>query len=145
MDHTHDEEIVNAPEVLQQPTPPPLDSQTAGLTDTHITNQPDIKRMDIDEDTTAPDMLSPMSAEGDKQEENDIQALRNTDICSPSMSYDFSNVRVCPASKYTFVQVQRLILIQADTFFAILLSPRRQQIPWHPTIRTPSLRGTSGY
>ncbi|KAH6678048.1 vacuolar import and degradation protein-domain-containing protein [Halenospora varia] len=104
MDHTHDEEIVNAPEVLQQPTPPPLDSQTAGLTDTHITNQPDIKRMDIDEDTTAPDMLSPMSAEGDKQEENDIPALRNTDICSPSMSYDFSNVRLIPSSPSSFLR-----------------------------------------
>ncbi|KAH8662837.1 vacuolar import and degradation protein-domain-containing protein [Tricladium varicosporioides] len=103
MDQTHDEAVVNAPEVLQQPTPP-SDSQNAGLTDRHITDQPEIKRMDIDEDTTAPDMLSPMSAEGDKQEENDLPALRNTDICSPSMSYDFSNVRLIPSSPSSFLR-----------------------------------------
>jgi hypothetical protein len=50
--------------------------------------------MDIDEETTAPDMLSPMSAEGDKPEESELPALSATDLGSPSMGYDFSNVRV---------------------------------------------------
>jgi hypothetical protein len=50
--------------------------------------------MDIDEETSAPDMLSPISAEGDKQEEAELPALANTDLGSPSMGYDFSNIRV---------------------------------------------------
>ena len=94
MDDSHDEAIVTAPEVLQQPTPPPSDSQATGSTDTHIADQPDPKRMDIDEDTTAPDMLSPMSAEGDKPDENELPALSSADLGAPSMRYDFSNIRV---------------------------------------------------
>jgi hypothetical protein len=93
MDDSHDEAIVTAPEVLQQPTPP-SDSQATGSTDTHIADQPDSKRMDIDEDTTAPDMLSPMSAEGDKPDENGLPALSSADLGAPSMGYDFSNIRV---------------------------------------------------
>ena len=94
MDESRDEAIVTAPEVLQQPTPPPSDSQAAGSTDTHIADQQNIKRMDIDEDPTAPDILSPMSADGDKQEESELPALSSTDLGSPSMGYEFSNVRV---------------------------------------------------
>jgi hypothetical protein len=94
MDEPRDEAIVTAPEVLQQPTPP-SDSQAASSTDTHIADQQNIKRMDIDEDPTAPDMLSPMSADGDKQEESELPALTSTDLGSPSMGYDFSNIRVC--------------------------------------------------
>ena len=94
MDDSHDEAIVTAPEVLQQPTPPPSDSQATGSTDTHIADQPDPKRMDIDEDATAPDMLSPMSAEGDKPDENGLPALSSADLGAPSMGYDFSNIRV---------------------------------------------------
>jgi glucose-induced degradation protein 4 len=96
MDDSHSEAIVAAPEVLQQPTPP-QDSQPAGSADTYISEQQDIKRMDMDEDTTAPDMLSPMSADGDKQEESELPALASADLGSPSMGYDFSNIRVCGA------------------------------------------------
>jgi hypothetical protein len=99
MDETPDEAISDAPEVLQQPTPPPSDSQVTGSTDTHIREPQDAKRMDIDEETTAPDMLSPMSTEGDKQEESELPALSATDLGSPSMGYDFSNVRVSSLSK----------------------------------------------
>jgi hypothetical protein len=83
-----------APEVLQQPSPPPSDSHTSGSTDAHIAEQQQTKRMDIDEEPSAPDMLSPMSAEADKQDESDLHPLTRADLGSPSMGYDFSNIRV---------------------------------------------------
>lgn len=55
--------------------------------------------MDIDEDTTAAEMLSPISVEGgEKQEERELSALAAPDLGSPSMGYDFSNIRVCEIS-----------------------------------------------
>lgn len=95
MDVPHDEAIATAPEVHQQPTPPPTDSRAAGSTDTHIAEQHNTKQMDVEEENSGPDMLSPMSAEGDKQEESELPAFSNTDLESPSMGYDFSNIRVC--------------------------------------------------
>lgn len=94
MDESQDEAIVTAPEVLQQPTPPPSDSQVTGSTEIHIAEQQQTKRMDIDEETGGPDMLSPMSAEADKQDDSELPTLSSTDLSSPSMGYDFSNIRV---------------------------------------------------
>lgn len=89
------EENLPAPEVLQQPSPSPPESHTAGSTDTHIAEPQQGKRMDIDEEASAPDMLSPMSAEADKQQdESDLHQLTRSDLSSPSMGYDFSNIRV---------------------------------------------------
>ena len=86
---------VPAPEVLQQPTPSPPESHTNGSTDTHIAEQHQSKRMDIDEEASAPDILSPMSAEADKQpDESDLHQLTRSELGSPSMGYDFSNIRV---------------------------------------------------
>ena len=85
---------VPAPEVSQQPTPPPSDSQPAGSADTHITRQRESKRTDIEEEINAPDMLSPISTEGEKHEDNELRTLTRTDLGSPSMGYDFSNIRV---------------------------------------------------
>ena len=95
MDHTSEESIITAPEVHQQPTPPPSDSHI-GSTESHSGNQQTLKRMDIDEETNAgPDMLSPMSADTDnKQEEPELPALTSTDIPSMGKYSDFSNVRV---------------------------------------------------
>ena len=95
MDESHNEEIVTTSGILQQPTPPPTDSQLPGSADSHIADQHNIKRMDIDEDSTVTDMLSPMSADGDKHEDGELPALTSTDMGSPSMGYDFSNIRVC--------------------------------------------------
>ncbi len=108
MDESHDEPIVTAPEVLQQLTPPPTDSQVTGSTETHITEQQQTKRMDIDEETGGPDMLSPMSAEADKQDDGEMPTLSSTDLGSPSMGYDFSNVRV---RKYATKEIHRRVLI----------------------------------
>ncbi len=83
-----------APPVLQQPSPPPSHSHTAGSTDPHIAEQQQTKRMDIDEEASAPDMLSPMSAEADKQDESELHPLTRADLGSPSIGYDFSNIRV---------------------------------------------------
>lgn len=104
MDDTHAEVIPDGLEAYQQPTPPPSDSQPAGSTDTHITQQRETKRMDIDEEASAPDMLSPMSAEGEKQEDTELHALETTDLGSPSTGYDFSNIRLIPSSPSTFLR-----------------------------------------
>lgn len=86
-------ELVAAPsEVQQQPTPPPQDSQVAGPTEGH--NMRSVKRMDTEEETAAPDMPSPMSADGEKHDERELPVLNSTDLGPPSLSYDFSNVRV---------------------------------------------------
>lgn len=98
-DESHDEAIVTTTavevEVLQQPTPPSSDAHATGSTETHIAEQPNVKRMDVDEEAAAQDMLSPMSAEGDKQDEAELPAITSTDLGSPSMGYDFTNIRVC--------------------------------------------------
>ncbi|RDL42239.1 Vesicle-mediated transport protein-like protein Vid24 [Venustampulla echinocandica] len=104
MDDTPEETILAAAEVLQQPTPPASGSRAAGSTETRITEQPEVKRMDIEEDNVAHDMLSPMSAEADKQDDTDIHALANTDLGSPSMGYDFSNIRLIPSSPSSFLR-----------------------------------------
>jgi len=106
MDHTSEEGIEVAPEVYQQPTPPPTDSHVPGSTETHIANGEDVKRLDIEEETNAgPDMLSPMSTDADnKQEESEMPALARTDLSSPSMGYDFSNVRLIPSSPSSFLR-----------------------------------------
>lgn len=83
-----------AAEILQQPTPPPHDSQEPGSTEVSPNYQHNHKRMDLDEDTSGPDMMSPMSAEGDKHDEAELPALTNSHMGSPSLGYDFSNIRV---------------------------------------------------
>jgi len=87
-----------APEILQRPTPPPHDSQDTSSTEARLNYQENNKRMDIDEDTTGPDMLSPVSVEGDKHEEPELPALTSPHLGSPSLGYDFSNVRLIPSS-----------------------------------------------
>lgn len=93
MDDVREEVIDAAPEIHQQPTPPPSESHVPGSTEARAADNHG-KRMDIDEDITAPDMLSPISADGEKQDEHDLPALSSTDLGSPSMGYDFSNIRV---------------------------------------------------
>lgn len=108
MDHNSEESIVAAPEVHQQPTPPPTDSHVSGSTETEgLIDQQNTKRMDIDEETTSgPDMLSPMSADTDnKPEEGELPALTSTDLGPSSMGgYDFSNVRLIPSSPSSFLR-----------------------------------------
>lgn len=96
-----------APELLQQPSPSSSDARTAGSTETHIAEQQQTKRMDIDEEVSAPDMLSPMSAEIEKQpqpDESDLHPLSRADLGSPSMGYDFSNIRLIPSSPSSFLR-----------------------------------------
>ncbi|KAH8593383.1 vacuolar import and degradation protein-domain-containing protein [Bisporella sp. PMI_857] len=102
MDGIREAEVITAPEVHQQPTPPPSDSQVVGVTETHMDEQS--KRMNIDEEAAASNMLSPMSTVGDKQDESDLPALTSTHLSSPSMGYDFSNVRLIPTSPSSFLR-----------------------------------------
>ncbi|KAG0649792.1 Vacuolar import and degradation [Hyphodiscus hymeniophilus] len=106
MDHTGESDIVAAPEVYQQPTPPPTDSHYPGSTESHIAGEQDVKRMDIEEETsTGPDMLSPMSTHADsKLGESELSILASADLSSPSMGYDFSNVRLIPSSPSSFLR-----------------------------------------
>lgn len=93
MNNINEGVIATAPEVHQQPTPPPSDSHIASSAEARIANTHG-KRMDIDEEATAPDMLSPMSTDGEKQEEHELPTLASRDLSSPSLGYDFSNIRV---------------------------------------------------
>jgi hypothetical protein len=106
MDDSRQDDMVIAPEeeVLQQPTPPPSDSQAVGSTERHSAEQQDNKQMEIDEDSPAAYMLSPMSAEADKQEDNELPTLASSEPGSPSMGYDFSNVRLIPSSPSSFLR-----------------------------------------
>ena len=53
-----------------------------------------MKQMDTEDEAAAPDIPSPISADGEKHDERELSALHSTDLGSPSLSYDFSNVRV---------------------------------------------------
>lgn len=94
MDDDRDEVITAVPEAHQQPTPPASDSQINNSAATYMADEQNIKRIDMDEETSAPDMLSPMSTDGEKQDESELPALTSADLGSPSMGYDFSCVRV---------------------------------------------------
>jgi hypothetical protein len=130
-------ESVPAPEVLQQPSPSP-ESHTAGSTDTHITEQQQSKRMDMDEEASAP-----MSAEADKQQdESDLHQLTRSDLGSPSMGYDFSNIRVSILSRNLGSRFAETKSIIAHTLFTIILSARWQQVQGDPAIRALRIRST---
>lgn len=94
MNDAGDELISAATDALQEPTPPPPDSQAPGPAERQIQDERSIKRMDTEEETIGPDMPSPISADGEKHEEGELPALNSADLGSPSMGYDFSNVRV---------------------------------------------------
>lgn len=135
-----------APEVLQQPSPSPSppESHTAGSTDTHIAGQQQSKQMDIDEEASAPDILSPMSAEADKQQdETDLHQLTRTDLGSPSMGYDFSNIRVRIHLEGWNLGIWRLTASSAHPFFSLILPARWQQVQGHPAIGAIRIRSTS--
>lgn len=93
MEDTLDSPILDS-RATQQPTPPPHDLRRVDMTPTSQTHLRNTKSMDIDEETNGPDMLSPVSAEGDKQDEAEMHTATNPRIASPSLGYDFSNVRV---------------------------------------------------
>jgi len=104
MNDAGDELISAASDVLQEPTPPPPDSQAPGPTERHIQDERSIKRTDTEEETIGPDMPSPISADGEKHDEGELPALNSADLSSPSMGYDFSNVRLIPTSSSTFLR-----------------------------------------
>lgn len=85
--------IPTSPEIRQQPTPPLSDSHVSAPTDTRSAPATSIKQMDVDDENTTSDMLSPMSTEGEKHDEPELRAPTSA-LSSPSMGYDFSNIRV---------------------------------------------------
>ncbi|CZS90396.1 hypothetical protein WAI453_004192 [Rhynchosporium graminicola] len=104
MEVPHDEAVSTAPEILQEPTPPPTELRAAGLTDTDIAEQHSTRQMEGEEENSGPDMLSPMSPDRDKQEDRAVAASSNEDLGSPSMGYDFSNIRLIPSSPSSFLR-----------------------------------------
>lgn len=99
-DNAQSDMPVESPQI-NQPLIPPSDSSPTASVERHssITTQSK-KQMDIDEEPTAPDMLSPVIAETEKQEDRDRSALAGTALRSPSSGYDFSYVRVCDMYYY---------------------------------------------
>lgn len=100
MDDAGGELIPGASEAQQQPTPPPQDSQVAGPAERHSMRS--MKQMDTEDEAAAPDIPSPISADGEKHDERELSALHSTDLGSPSLSYDFSNVRLIPSPTSPF-------------------------------------------
>lgn len=94
---------VNVPVSATQQPNSPTPSQPLGSTDTLITEQRVSKRIDTDEEVGASEMMSPMSAEGEKPDERDMQVLSRTEMGSSSMGYDFSNIRVCEPNIQLFL------------------------------------------
>jgi len=99
-DVVRDEDAVAASDVIQQPTPPPSESQRSpGLSDAYP-NEQRIKQITMAEEmrTSSTEILSPVSME-DTQEESEQSEHRGSSGGytggSSSMSNDFSNVRVC--------------------------------------------------
>lgn len=93
------EDAVAAPDMMQQPTPPPSETQRSpGPSDTYSNDQC-IKQIVMADEIRASssEILSPVSME-DTQEENDQSEHRRPgggySGSSSSMSNDFSNIRV---------------------------------------------------
>ena len=98
-DGIRDEDAVAAPDVIQQPSPSPSESQRSpGPADTYSNDQC-IKQIAMAEEmqTSSSEILSPVSME-DTQEESEQSEHRGSSGGytggSSSMSNDFSNVRV---------------------------------------------------
>jgi hypothetical protein len=102
-DGIRDEDAVAALDVIQQPTPPPSESQRSpGLSDIN-TNDQRIMQIAMGEEmqTSSSEILSPVSME-DTQEESEQSEHRGSSGGytggSSSMSNEFSNVRVCSST-----------------------------------------------
>jgi hypothetical protein len=137
MDEAGDEFVLVATEAQQQPTPPPQDSQESGPAETHSLRS--IKRNDSDQEAAAPDMPSPISADGEKHEERELAVLNSVDLGSPSPSYDFSNVRVRTTLTPLYIQIFILTICPVNPFAHIPSLPRWQQVLWYPAFRAPGL------
>ncbi|EPE36678.1 hypothetical protein GLAREA_08841 [Glarea lozoyensis ATCC 20868] len=98
------EAVVSTSEVLQQPTPPSDSNPNGQNGPQDTTTQSNVKPMDIDEGTSATQMMSPISVEGEKSVENELPAVSSVDMGSPAMGHDFSNVRLMPSSPSTFLR-----------------------------------------
>ena len=104
MDEIQDEATVRVPEIHQAPTPP-SDSMLSGSAETRVGDQEHLKDMDVDDDRALPEMLSPLSTLDDKAERHELPVLPSTELSSPSMGYEFSNVRVCtPTDQYQKIE-----------------------------------------
>jgi hypothetical protein len=91
---TSDEVTTSLQRPAQQPTPPPQEALLDAPTDPYISRRHKHKRVVTDEDNTVVDMLSPVSVEGEKQDEYELPARNGAGLGSPADIYDFSNVRV---------------------------------------------------
>lgn len=90
----------------QQPTPPPPESQTVvGPTDSYISTRDERKQVDPAEDENiVTDMLSPVSLEGDKQDDCELPARNGAGVGSSVEGYDFSNVRLTPSTPSSYLR-----------------------------------------
>jgi hypothetical protein len=109
-DGIRDEHVVVALDVIQQPTPPPSESQRSPESSNAYSNEQRIKQIDMEEEKqhSSSETLSPVSME-DTQEESEQSDHRGSSSGysggSSSMSNDFSNVRVCHKLTLSLVAV----------------------------------------
>jgi hypothetical protein len=98
-DDIPDDDAAAEPDVIQQPTPPPSESQRSPGPSNIYSNDQRIKQTIMAEEmqTSSSEILSPVSIE-DTQEENEQSEHRGSSSGytrgSSSMSNDFSNIRV---------------------------------------------------
>jgi len=81
------------------------------------------KRVDAEDENAVADMLSPVSIEGDKQDDCELRAPLGASMGSSSEGYDFSNVRV--SEHQVVFRLQLLIHVTAHSIHSILVfTPR---------------------
>lgn len=86
----------------------------------------------------ATDMPSPISADGEKHDEGELPALDSADLGSPSMGYEFSNIRV----RIPLITSDLNVMLTnnlADTLILLSVLAPWQQISRNPALRKPGL------
>lgn len=101
--NTNDDVAMSLQRPTQQPTPPPQEALLDAPTDPYISRRHKHKRVVTDEDNSVIDMLSPVSIEGEKQDECELPARNGAGLGSPADIYDFSNVRVSRTGRIPIV------------------------------------------
>ncbi|KAI9881049.1 MAG: hypothetical protein M1830_008931 [Pleopsidium flavum] len=94
----------------QQPTPP-ANAENLGRTDTQDMRQTHTKQMDLDEDTSSAEAMSPLSLAPEiKESEQRLSPVLTSPAVAPhsssssSMRHEFSNIRLLPNATSSFLR-----------------------------------------
>lgn len=146
-------------DAMRQATSPPQAPHADGP------SQPTSKPMETEDDATpksreilgnasdrgsaAFDMTSPISPDSDRLEDGIPSSRMEDDYSTPSMGYDFSNVRVSTYHEamilaHIFGMIILTVSSLDNTQHYIFIPPTGEQVSRHATIGTADLRGASG-